>query len=46
MSKKSERDKNSDQIQREELRDETHHLEDDKQEEEDNKLEEEQYYDE
>ena len=39
MSKKSERDKNSDQTQRVELRDETHNLEDDKQMEEDDKLE-------
>jgi hypothetical protein len=35
MSDKSETDKNSDQTEREEMSDETHHLEDDKQEEED-----------
>ena len=42
----TEREKNSDQTEREEMREETHHLEDDKQEEEDDKLEEEQYEDE
>lgn len=34
MSDNSERDKNSDQPKRDEMKDETYHLEDDKQEEE------------